>query len=83
MTNIYNIAETALTIEGVKYVVDAGLVKLNYFDVRSGVDSLVCRTVSKASAKQRAGRAGRTQVPVLCVNKCLCAKRVFQFMKIK
>jgi len=45
----------------VKYVIDSGLVKLNYFDVRSGVDSLICRTISKAAAKQRAGRAGRTQ----------------------
>jgi HrpA-like RNA helicase len=51
-----------VTIEGLKYVIDSGLVKVNYFDVRSGVDSLVCRTISKAAAKQRAGRAGRTQV---------------------
>lgn len=61
-------AETAVTVEGLKYVIDSGLVKVNYFDVRSGVDTLVCRTISKAAAKQRAGRAGRTQVfKSLCI----------------
>merc|ERR1712196_142188 len=56
-----NIAETGITIEGIRFVVDAGLVKLNYFDARSGMDSLICTHASKASYAQRAGRAGRTQ----------------------
>ena len=56
-----NIAETSVTIEGVRYVVDAGLVKLKFFDVKSGVDALITCPVAQASANQRAGRAGRTQ----------------------
>ena len=44
-------AETSITIEGIKYVVDSGLVKINYFNVHSGVDTLVCRTISKASVE--------------------------------
>ena len=56
-----NIAETSLTIDGVRFVVDTGLVRLNYFDVRSGVDSLITCPISQAAARQRAGRAGRTQ----------------------
>lgn len=56
-----NIAETSLTIEGIRFVVDSGFVKLNYFNVESGVEALVTCPVSKAAARQRAGRAGRTQ----------------------
>lgn len=56
-----NIAETSLTIGGIRFVVDCGLVRLNYFDVRSGIDSLITCPISQAAAKQRAGRAGRTQ----------------------
>lgn len=56
-----NIAETSITIPGVKYVIDSGFVKLNYFDFRRGVDMLITCPVSKASAQQRAGRCGRTQ----------------------
>ena len=56
-----NIAETSLTIDGVRFVVDTGLVRLNYFDVKSGVDSLITCPISQAAARQRAGRAGRTQ----------------------
>lgn len=54
-----NIAETSLTIEGVCVVVDSGWVRKAQFDVRSGMNRLVTTRVSKASAEQRAGRAGR------------------------
>ena len=55
-----NIAETSLTIPGIRYVVDSGLVKESRFDPKSGMNVLsVCR-ISQSSAKQRAGRAGRT-----------------------
>mmetsp|Transcript_29871 Transcript_29871/g.41032 ORF Transcript_29871/g.41032 Transcript_29871/m.41032 type:complete len:449 (+) Transcript_29871:274-1620(+) len=56
-----NIAETSITIEGIRFVVDSGFVKLNFFDVKSGIDSLVACPVSRAAAVQRAGRAGRTE----------------------
>ncbi|XP_010942622.2 ATP-dependent RNA helicase DEAH12, chloroplastic-like [Elaeis guineensis] len=55
-----NVAETSLTIQDVKYVVDSGMVKESKFDASSGVNVLkVCR-ISQSSANQRAGRAGRT-----------------------
>ncbi len=53
------IAETSLTIEGIGVVVDSGLQRLPRFDVRSGMSRLVTMPVSKASADQRRGRAGR------------------------
>ena len=46
---------------GIKYVVDPGLIKARAFNARTGVDSLVVTPVSKASARQRAGRAGRVE----------------------
>jgi pre-mRNA-splicing factor ATP-dependent RNA helicase DHX16 len=55
-----NIAETSLTIEGIVYVVDCGYVKQNTFNARTGMESLQRVPISKASAVQRAGRAGRT-----------------------
>ncbi len=55
-----NVAETSLTIEGVRAVVDSGLAKVLRFDPRSGLDRLELSRVSRASAEQRAGRAGRT-----------------------
>lgn len=54
-----NIAETSLTIDGIAYVIDPGYCKQNYFNARSGMESLVVVPVSRASANQRAGRAGR------------------------
>ena len=56
-----NIAETSVTIEGIRYVVDAGLVKMKFFDVKSGIDSLLTCPIAQSSANQRAGRAGRIQ----------------------
>lgn len=54
-----NIAETSLTIDGVDVVVDSGLVRESIFDPATGMDRLVTRNVSRASATQREGRAGR------------------------
>jgi ATP-dependent helicase HrpB len=54
-----DIAETSLTIEGVKVVVDSGYAKSNRFDARSGLSRLVLHRISKDSADQRSGRAGR------------------------
>ncbi|KAL3527595.1 hypothetical protein ACH5RR_012251 [Cinchona calisaya] len=56
-----NVAETSLTIPGVKYVVDSGMVKESKFEPGTGMNVLrVCR-ISQSSANQRAGRAGRTE----------------------
>ena len=54
-----NIAETSVTIPGVRYVIDSGLVKQRAFQNSTGVDSLKVMPVSQAQATQRAGRAGR------------------------
>ncbi|XP_050425902.1 probable ATP-dependent RNA helicase DHX35 [Adelges cooleyi] len=54
-----NIAETSVTIPGIVNVIDCGFVKLKWFNSRLGADSLITVPVSKASAIQRAGRAGR------------------------
>lgn len=56
-----NIAESSITIPGIVFVVDSGFVKLNYFDIQSGINSLICCPSSQAAATQRAGRAGRTE----------------------
>ncbi|XP_037672932.1 probable ATP-dependent RNA helicase DHX37 isoform X2 [Choloepus didactylus] len=56
-----NVAETSLTIPGIKYVVDCGKVKKRYYDRVTGVSSFRVTWVSQASADQRAGRAGRTE----------------------
>ncbi|KAF1328217.1 Atp-dependent RNA helicase, partial [Globisporangium splendens] len=55
-----NVAETSLTIPGIKYVVDAGRTKERVFDLNNGISSFDIQWISKASADQRAGRAGRT-----------------------
>lgn len=55
-----DIAETSLTVEGVRTVVDAGLARAPRFDARTGMTRLVTVSTSRASADQRAGRAGRT-----------------------
>ncbi|ADM12573.1 HrpA-like helicase [Encephalitozoon intestinalis ATCC 50506] len=56
-----NIAETSITIEGIKYVVDCGRAKQMRYSGAFGMDILEVAWISKAQAKQRAGRAGRTQ----------------------
>ncbi|XP_025112674.1 pre-mRNA-splicing factor ATP-dependent RNA helicase DHX16-like [Pomacea canaliculata] len=54
-----NIAETSLTIDGIVYVIDPGFSKQKSYNARTGMESLVVTPISKASANQRAGRAGR------------------------
>ncbi len=56
-----NVAETSITIDGIVYVVDTGFSKQKVFNPRMRVESLLVSPISKASAKQRAGRAGRTR----------------------
>lgn len=56
-----NIAETSLTIDGIVYVVDPGLSKQKVYNPRLKIESLLVSPISRASAKQRAGRAGRTR----------------------
>lgn len=54
------IAETSVTIDGVKFVVDCGFVRLPFFNPETGIESLITAPTSRASAIQRSGRAGRT-----------------------
>lgn len=56
-----NVAETSLTIPNIKYVIDTGMVKRRYYDKVTGVSSFKVGWTSKASANQRAGRAGRVE----------------------
>jgi ATP-dependent RNA helicase DDX35 len=56
-----NISEASVTIDGIVYVVDCGLVKLRAYDPTLGIERLNVVPVSRASATQRAGRAGRTR----------------------
>jgi ATP-dependent helicase HrpB len=60
-----NIAETSLTIEGVRVVVDSGLVRRSVFDASTGMSRLETQRISRASADQRQGRAGRLE-PGIC-----------------
>lgn len=60
-----NVAETSITVPGVRYVIDCGKHKRKQFRTRLGLDSLLVKPISKSSAKQRAGRAGR-EAPGMC-----------------
>eukprot|EP01069_Polyplicarium_translucidae_P002187 Polyplicarium_translucidae@DN1947_c0_g1_i1.p1 len=60
-----NIAETSLTVDGVRYVIDSGYCKMKVYNPKIGMDSLQITPVSQANAQQRAGRAGRTG-PGIC-----------------
>ena len=55
-----NVAETSLTIDGVRVVIDSGLARIARFDPYRGINTLLVEKISRASADQRAGRAGRT-----------------------
>ncbi|GKY95488.1 hypothetical protein MPSEU_000510400 [Mayamaea pseudoterrestris] len=55
-----NVAETSLTVDGIKYVIDAGYCKLKVYNPKIGMDALLVTPISKANANQRSGRAGRT-----------------------
>lgn len=61
-----NVAETSVTVEGVTAVVDSGLARVLRYDPASGLDRLELTTIARASAEQRAGRAGRL-APGLCL----------------
>ena len=56
-----NVAETSLTIDGIVYVIDSGFSKQRLYNPRIRVESLLVTPISRASAQQRAGRAGRTR----------------------
>jgi ATP-dependent helicase HrpB len=60
-----NIAETSLTIQGVRVIVDSGLVRRSLFDPATGMSRLETQRISRASAEQRQGRAGRIE-PGVC-----------------
>ncbi len=55
-----NVAETSVTIEGIRHVVDSGLARIARFDAERGLGTLFIEPISRASAAQRKGRAGRT-----------------------
>eukprot|EP00611_Tribonema_gayanum_P011777 TRINITY_DN2211_c2_g1_i5.p1 TRINITY_DN2211_c2_g1~~TRINITY_DN2211_c2_g1_i5.p1 ORF type:complete len:555 (-),score=234.15 TRINITY_DN2211_c2_g1_i5:58-1722(-) len=55
-----NIAETSLTVDGIKYVIDSGFCKLKVYNPKIGMDALQITPISQANANQRSGRAGRT-----------------------
>jgi ATP-dependent helicase HrpB len=61
-----NVAETSLTIEGVRIVIDSGLARIPRYDPYRGINTLLIEKISRASADQRAGRAGRT-APGVCL----------------
>ncbi len=61
-----NVAETSLTVPGIRYVVDAGLARMSRYSVRSKVQRLPIERVSQASANQRKGRCGR-EAPGVCI----------------
>lgn len=62
-----NVAETSITIPGIRFVIDSGLVRLSRYNPRSRIQELQVETISKASARQRRGRCGRVQDGV-CVH---------------
>ena len=55
-----NIAETSVTIDGIKVVIDSGIAKMNYYNQKDFTSSLITLPVSRSSCDQRTGRAGRT-----------------------
>ncbi len=61
-----NVAETSITIDGIRCVIDSGLARLARYDPYRGINTLLVEKISRASADQRAGRAGRT-APGICV----------------
>ncbi|CBZ52892.1 hypothetical protein NCLIV_026800 [Neospora caninum Liverpool] len=69
-----NIAETSLTVDGIKYVIDPGFCKMKVYNPKVGMDALQLTPISQANANQRKGRAGRTG-PGVCYR--LYTERVF------
>ena len=60
-----NVAETSITIDGIRVVIDSGLARIARYDPNRGIDTLMVERISRASADQRTGRAGRT-APGIC-----------------
>jgi ATP-dependent helicase HrpB len=60
-----NVAETSITIDGIRVVIDSGLARIARYDPNRGIDTLFVERISRASADQRTGRAGRT-APGVC-----------------
>jgi ATP-dependent helicase HrpA len=54
-----NVAETSLTVPGIRYVIDAGTARVKRYSLRSKVEQLLVEPISQAAANQRAGRCGR------------------------
>ncbi|KAG9243961.1 P-loop containing nucleoside triphosphate hydrolase protein [Calycina marina] len=73
-----NISEASITINGIVYVIDTGYVKLRAFNPTTGIETLTATPISKASATQRAGRAGRTK-PGKCYR--LYTELSYQFLE--
>src|SRR5262249_16667413 len=61
-----NVAETSLTIEGIRCVIDSGLARIPRYDPFRGTNTVLVEKISRAAANQRAGRAGRTG-PGMCL----------------
>ncbi|MFM2082445.1 MAG: hypothetical protein RL380_1136, partial [Verrucomicrobiota bacterium] len=61
-----NVAETSITIDGVRLVIDSGLARIARYDANRGINTLLVEKISQASSDQRAGRAGRT-APGVCM----------------
>jgi len=61
-----NVAETSITIDGVRLVIDGGLARIPRYDAHRGINTLLVERISQASAEQRTGRAGRT-APGRCI----------------
>ena len=61
-----NVAETSLTIDGIRCVIDSGLARIPRYDTYRGINTLLIEKISRAAADQRAGRAGRT-APGVCL----------------
>ena len=61
-----NVAETSLTIDGIRLVIDSGLARIPRYDPYRGINTLLIEKISQSSADQRAGRAGRT-APGVCM----------------
>src|SRR4051812_39320965 len=61
-----NVAETSLTIDGVRLVIDSGLARIPKYDPYRGINTLLVEKISRASSDQRSGRAGRT-APGTCM----------------
>ncbi|MEN8128622.1 MAG: ATP-dependent RNA helicase HrpA [Pseudomonadota bacterium] len=70
-----NVAETSLTVPGIKYIIDSGTARISHYSARSKVQRLPIEPISQAAAHQRAGRCGRTS-PGVCIR--LYSERDFE-----